>query len=217
MRRDDQPSTMTTVFILVGGKSTRMGTDKASMTVGESSLLGRVVGAVGHLGDIRIVGGDESLLEGLPSTRQTLTHVPDTERDPGPFGALVGALTAERSRSGALDDRAHIVALSCDLALLTSSDVDRLLTSRSSTGADYAVPLVGGSRQWHALALSHGSIPALQDAYRGGVRSLRRGFAGLSECTVVSNDPGFFADVDTPEDVSAAERRLAASGADAIA
>lgn len=179
-----------------------MGVDKASMVVRGETLLGRVAGTVQHLGTTHIVGGDASLVRLVSRDGRTHAplHVPDVVDSPGPFGALVDALARHGSNSDAL-------VLSCDLAQVTRAHIDRLLDSRESTDADYAVPLVQGRRQWHSIAFSPRITSSLSAAHENGVRSLRRGFLGHSECTVISHDASFFSDVDTPEDVE----RLGAS------
>lgn len=184
------------VFILAGGKSERMGVDKATMIFDGRPLICRVVEAAKHLGSIHIVGGAPGLVDLVHSHCRdvpTPVHIADSSTDPGPFGAVVGALGQLSAPLG--------LFLSCDLAALTTADVDRLIASQRSSGADYVVPLVGGERQWHGLCLSSEIIPRLTAAHDRGVRSMRQGFAGFSECTVLSSNPTFFIDVDSPEDL----------------
>ena len=173
-----------------------MGVEKASMEVLGKPLICRVVDAVAHCGPVHVVGGEPSLLELISNCcdgTPTVDHYPDVEESPGPFGAMTGAL--ERVTNEVL------LVVSCDLATLTPGDVDRLLEARRASDADIAVPLVDGARQWHAIAMSRRIIPRLLQSRSRGTRSMRQGLAGLSECTVVSADHDFFADVDTPEDV----------------
>ncbi len=191
---------MLDVYILAGGKSRRMGTDKAAMVVDGEPLLRRAVRASRHLGRVHIVGGDSSLLSLLDDNWLTtarngepaVEHRPDPPGDPGPFGAIVSAVGNASS---------EVVVLSCDLPRIAAADVDRLVAARRTTNADIAVPLVGGRRQWHAIVFAGSIIPDLHAKHRAGVRSLHSGFSGHRECAVVSADSRFFADVDTPEDV----------------
>ena len=184
------------VLVLAGGKSRRMGTDKATVMVDGMPLLARVVRAVAHVGDVQVLGGPAATLDVVKAHCADdirLSHVVDAADDPGPFGAIVHGL--ERSSANVA------LIVSCDLPTLRPQDVDRLLAARQSGDAELAVPLVGGRRQWHALAVSQRVVPMLTGRYAEGVRSLRRGFSGLSECAVVSADQNFFRDVDTPEDL----------------
>ncbi len=174
-----------------------MGTDKASLLVDGAPLISRVLGAVVHLGAVRVLGGSPDLIETLAvqyCAQSGLSHIPDEAEDPGPFGAIVAGLAHTSTN--------EVLVVSCDLAVLRRTEVDRLLSARRATDADVAVPMVEGRRQWHAIAVSRRIIPALNASYQGGVRSMYRGFSGFSECAVVSPNALFFADVDTPEDLA---------------
>lgn len=192
--------------MLAGGASTRMGSNKALATVAGESLLSRVVNAAGHLGPVSIVGGDPSLLDHL-SDPHRYSHIPDETPGSGPFAALITALQlldGAALSSGALSSGAlslEALLLSCDLAAPRPDDLDLLLHTRRACDADIAVPLVGGRRQWHAIALSTRINPQLIARYDSGVRSLVRGFSGFSESVVATSSPDFFRDVDTPEEL----------------
>lgn len=179
-----------------------MGVPKASMEVDGVPLISTVVAASNHLGPVTIVGGSSSLVDLVQQSIDTsgqLVHQEDRTQDPGPFGAIVDALSD-------LDTKLALV-LSCDLAVLAASDVDRLCAAQRATGADLCLPLVGGRRQWHAMVIASSIVPALVDRHRIGVRSLWRGFSGHSESLVVSGDPRFFLDVDTPAELAALDLR----------
>ena len=192
--------------MLAGGASTRMGSNKALATVAGESLLSRVVNATAHLGPVSIVGGDPSLLDHLSDPHRH-SHIPDETPGSGPFAALITALQlldGSALSSGALSSGAlslEALLLSCDLAAPRPDDLDLLLHTRRACDADIAVPLVGGRRQWHAIALSTRITPQLIARYDSGVRSLVRGFSGFSESVVATSSPDFFRDVDTPEEL----------------
>ena len=191
-----QPRNSVDVLILAGGKSQRMGSDKASLVIDGIPLIARVGRAVSHLGPTVVVGGTAELLIALRehcSDLADLTHLADPSDDPGPFGAIVHGLRDTTAR--------EILIVSCDLASLQRADVELLLEARRSGDADVSVPMVHGRRQWHALAISERTIPVLTERHRNGVRSVRRGFSGVSQSILVSADPTFFSDLDTPEDV----------------
>ena len=192
MRRVD----IVDVLILAGGKSQRMGSDKASLRVDGVPLIARVGRAISHLGNVFVVGGSADLLTMMREHCGEVggvTHLADASEDPGPFGAIVHGLTATTAN--------EILIVSCDLAALRRDEVDQLLDARRSGDAEVSVPMVGGRRQWHALAISSRIIPSLTQSHHSGVRSLHRGFSGYQESVVVSADPTFFSDLDTPEDL----------------
>lgn len=175
-----------------------MGVEKASMEVAGVPLISSVVAASSHVGPVEIIGGSAALVDLVSRTSSEsvdVSHRPDATEDPGPFGAIVSAL-AEVHTPLAL-------VLSCDLAQLTRSNVDRLCMAQRATNADLAIPVVKGRRQWHAMVISRRIVASLQARHVDGVRSLWRGFSGYSESLVISADPFFFSDVDTPEDVAA--------------
>ena len=174
----------------------RMGQDKALVTVDGQFLLARVVDATAHLGPTWIVGGEPSLLGQLAGSHpQAISHVQDDAPGAGPFAALVSALEHVQCREA--------LVVSCDLAWPRARDVDLLVNARRSSGAEIAVPMVQGERQWHALAIDTRVTPKLIRAKDAGIRSLRRGFHGCSEVVVCSPAPDFFGDVDTPEELDA--------------
>ena len=175
-----------------------MGVDKASMEVGGTPLISRVIAASSHVGPVQILGGPSSLVslvQGTGDATAQVTHVPDSTDDPGPFGAIVSAL-------GAVETPLALI-LSCDLAQLTREHVDRLCSAQRATRPDVAIPVVGERRQCHAMVVSMHILEVLQGRHGSGVRSVWRGFSGCSESLVVSSDPLFFVDVDTPEDIAA--------------
>ena len=185
--------TVIDVLVLAGGQSRRMGADKATLLIEGQPLVVRVIDAVSHLGGVKIVGGDAEI-----GRIGNVTHVLDPEPHIGPFGALVHA-----TQSVTGDE---VLVVSCDLAQLTAGHVDMLVDARRRTNADVSVPLVGGRRQWHGVCFASRIVPELTSRFEGGVRSLHSGFAGFRECAVLSTSPGFFRDIDTPEDLEQLQR-----------
>jgi molybdopterin-guanine dinucleotide biosynthesis protein A len=99
--------TSTNGFILAGGKSRRMGQDKATLRWGNSSLLEHIIHLLSTVAaPVRVVGRGEFL---------------DTIPDKGPLGGILTALQAT--------DRASNLFLALDLPLLTP-DFLRMFHSR---------------------------------------------------------------------------------------
>lgn len=196
----------TGVLLLAGGRSRRMGTNKALIPVDGRPLITRVASAVRHIGPTYVVGGaTDVVVAACDESRgqNTVHHIPDPEADIGPFAAVVHAIQQVSFE--------ELLVFSCDLARLSSQEVDLLVAARRSSDADFAVPLAGGERQWHSLSFATRSTPALVSAHRSGIRSLRRGFSGLRECAFVSEAPGFCFDVDTPADLHQVESEISES------
>ncbi len=96
-----------TVAILAGGRSRRMGCDKALLRVGGVPMLQRVIHAARSLGDQQIIVSNDSEAHapfGWPLW-------PDAFPDAGPLGGLATALRHA--------DTPHLLLLACDMPFLT--------------------------------------------------------------------------------------------------
>ena len=100
-------ATSTNGFVLAGGKSRRMGQDKATLKWGKTSLLEHIVHLLSTVANpVRVVGRDELV---------------DSVADKGPMGGILTGLQST--------DRASNLFLAVDLPLLTP-DFLRLFHSR---------------------------------------------------------------------------------------
>ena len=106
-------------IILCGGRSTRMGRDKATLPFGRASVLERVLEAVSQTVNAGcvVVAGEEQTLPELPDD---VIVVRDHRPGRGPLEGLAAGLEA-------LHDRADLVVVaSCDAPLLAPALVHRL-------------------------------------------------------------------------------------------
>nr|MBA3916917.1 NTP transferase domain-containing protein [Terriglobales bacterium] len=86
----EKPATTLTAFVLAGGKSTRMGRDKAMLEVGGKRLLERALETARQVAArVRIVGDPVKLSSFGPG-------VPDRYAECGPLGGIHAALTSSR-------------------------------------------------------------------------------------------------------------------------
>jgi len=170
--------------VLAGGASRRMGADKAALPVGSTTLLGRTIATLAEVVDeVHVVGG--------PHQPDGATYVADQYPGEGPLGAVVSAFASI--------DTPVLVVVACDLPALQPVSIRTLLDALAASRADYAVPLVGGRRQWHSAVFSRTCYQVIDGAFSSGVRSYWDALGSLRECAVVVAEPGVFADVDTPE------------------
>lgn len=186
-------------IILTGGSSSRMGTDKALLAVGDPPmpLAARVGAALRDAGcpDVTCVGGDQGAL-----TTLGLSVVPDDHPGEGPLGGVLTGL-----RVAALPT---VVVLACDLPAIDGATIRGLLaTLGSASSAQAAVPVVDGRLQVHALAVRRSARGALADAFAAGERSLTRALGELEVVTTDRLDPAALADVDRPADLGRAAPR----------
>jgi len=161
-----------------------MGTEKALLAFGSGTMLDHMVETLRPVVDEVCVVGGEHLHTDARS-------IADLHPGLGPLGGLITAFEATKA--------ATLVVVSCDLARLTSDEPAALLQALVASGADYAVPLIAGHRQWHCSVWHQRCAPVLQDAFESGTRSFRSASRELSECAVVFADPKPFEDIDTPE------------------
>ena len=129
-------------IILCGGKSSRMGSDKATLPFGPEQMLQRVVRLIGDavaLERILVVAAPNQMLPELP---HGVSVVRDTHQDRGPLEGLATGLRA-------LTDRVDAVySTACDVPLLVPAFVDRMFDLLGEF--DIAVPFDG--EHHHPLA-----------------------------------------------------------------
>jgi len=185
-----------TAIILAGGESQRMGRDKATLALGEHSLLQRVVAIVQPLFPQVLV----SVRQPRPDIE--LPQICDTQPNAGPLAGLCAAL--EKSTTP------WIFAVATDMPFVQAALIEHLALRRADFQA--VVPVVAGHPQPLAAFYAVGALAVIQDLLAGdGKRSLRAALERLNVCYVDESelraaDPGLrsFFDLDTPEDLAQA-------------
>ncbi len=129
-------------IILCGGKSSRMGHDKATLQFGPEFMLQRVVRLMSE-----VIGPESMVVVAAP--KQSLPHLPATihvARDTHEFrGPLQGLATGLREMGDRFD---AVYATACDVPLLVPAFVDRIF--QLLRDYDVAVPFDG--QHHHSLA-----------------------------------------------------------------
>jgi molybdopterin-guanine dinucleotide biosynthesis protein A len=178
--------------VLTGGRSTRMGRDKASLAVDGVPMAQRVVRALedAGAGAIACIGGAPDRLEAIG-----LAVVPDDHPGEGPLGGAITGLAWSRA--------AITLVVPCDLVEPRPAAFGALVTALSTSDADVAVPILDGA--WRALpaAFRASCAPTLSAVFGTGERSLHRAIAALARVAV---DTGPLPDADTPEELRGAGR-----------
>ena len=113
--------------LLAGGRSSRMGTDKALLPWGDGTLLAHMHAL------LHAAGADEVVVSG---DRPDLRGVPDVQPDTGPMGAL--AQLAPQMRDGAW------LVVPVDMPLLSVELIHALLATASDCACveDHPLPMV---------------------------------------------------------------------------
>jgi molybdopterin-guanine dinucleotide biosynthesis protein A len=155
--------------VLAGGKSTRLGRDKAAEVLAGVSLLQRVVwrveGLVGRIVVVRARGQTLPLVQSSTS----LVEVDDLYPDSGPLGGIITGLAN-------LDTGAAFVT-ACDMPLVQPALVSALLGR--SKGDRAVVPIAGGRRQPLCAVYARACAPVLERRLRSGDLRLLDALADL--------------------------------------
>jgi molybdopterin-guanine dinucleotide biosynthesis protein A/rhodanese-related sulfurtransferase len=193
--------------VLAGGASTRMGVDKAFVSVGGRPMVALVADALraGGCDPVWVQGGDLPRLEALGLTGRpdpvitdpvfadpTAADVSGVLARPGPVAAIAAALAASAAPT--------IVVAACDLPSLTGAVVSGLVRV-SSTLDTVAVAAAGGRR--HLVAAWPGSVGVrVDEAMARGVRSYGDLLAAVG-AVEVDVDPRAVHNVNRPDDLPA--------------
>ncbi|MDD4334633.1 MAG: molybdenum cofactor guanylyltransferase [Desulfotomaculaceae bacterium] len=140
--------------ILAGGKSRRMGMDKAFLTVGRDAMIERAAAELGKVfTEILISGGDEET-----GARLGLKVVPDLIKGWGPLSGIHASLLAAQSRKCLL--------VPCDMPFL-SAGLASIMVGLSD-GYDVTVPQHGDYLQPLFAVYDKNCIAAVEEALRDG-------------------------------------------------
>lgn len=118
-------------YVLAGGQSRRMGTDKAGLMFGGVSLAARAVALAGHSADhVRLVGARADL-SGIAEV------IPDAVAGQGPLGGVVAAL--KDAQAGGFR---WALVLVVDQPLLTAALVEALADGMAERTADNTMAIL---------------------------------------------------------------------------
>ena len=148
-------------IILCGGRSTRMGRDKATLPFGPECMLQRVVRLISDVVDLRNIVVVAAPGQQLPELSEDIQIVNDDRPQRGPLEGLAAGLRAIDGRVDA------VYATSCDVPLLVPQFVERLFELLGEH--DIAVPRDGEHHHplaavYRASVLTH--VQRLLDADR---------------------------------------------------
>ena len=127
-------------IVLAGGRSSRMGTPKASLEWHGSTLLRRTVGILSRVtgGPVVVVRAPGQELPALPPGTEVVT---DPREGLGPVQGLAAGLAA-------LQDRAEVAFVSStDMPFLHPAFVRRVLRAAQQDGVDVGLPVARGYPQ----------------------------------------------------------------------
>lgn len=139
-------------FVLAGGRSSRMGRNKALIEFAGKPLVAHALGILHQAGIPAMIAG------AAPSARASLVAyapvVDDLEPGLGPLAGVCAALAAASSR--------FVVFLPVDLPLLPPSLIAFLLLRAQITGRAVTVASVNGFLQTFPAVLDRSTLPGLE-------------------------------------------------------
>lgn len=194
-----------TAIVLAGGKSSRMGENKAFLPFGDRPLINRVMDELRpHFEDLIMVTNEPERYMTLEDVRL----VSDVHAHQGPLGGIFSGLLASRGR--------HNLVVSCDMPFLNHLLLDYLWSLRD--WGEVVVPLTHEALSPMCAIYDRHVLPSLYEALQAGERKVMGLFPRLKvhyvrEDELLPYDPQLlsFRNVNTPEDYRQALAELAAS------
>ena len=194
--------------VLAGGRSRRLGRDKAVEPIGGQPLISRVVQRISPLGEeVLVVVADEARGDVLP-LESTCRTVVDRYPGTGSLGGIFSGLDAASTP--------WVLAVACDMPFL-NLDLIRCMESLRD-GFDAVVPVIDGRPEPTHSLYSKACLPFIEPRLVSGDLKISGFFDDVRvkyfpEEEVRSLDPEFlsFFNVNTPQDLDRA-LALAANG-----
>jgi molybdopterin-guanine dinucleotide biosynthesis protein A len=190
-----------TGFVLAGGKSTRMGQDKAAVTLNGRTLLEHTLAA------LREVCGDVAIL-GKPALYGTLGPVyEDIFPDCGPLSGIQAALTNSQTKFNLI--------IAVDTPFLSPAFLSYMAERAIATDSVITTPEINGYTQPLCTVYSRDFLPIAEQALRSGNYKIVPLFP--KDKTLVIHEPelrqfafaaDMFENLNTPDDLARAQRRF---------
>lgn len=188
-------------FILAGGRSTRMGRDKAFLELGGRSLLERAL-ALGRsvAAHVAIVGERAKFVSFAPVA-------PDIYPDCGPLGGIHAALSGSNTELNLI--------LAVDMPLVNSRFLEYLISRTEASGTVVTVPQVKGRYQPLCAVYRRAFAAVAEKALTTGRNKIDALFSQVPLCVINDEElsqGGFgsamFRNVNTPAEWGQARREM---------
>lgn len=191
----------TSIVIQAGGESRRMGQNKALMPFLGQPMIQRVVERLGGLGDEMLVTTNQPeafQFLGLPLVADVLPGI-------GALGGLYTALLAAHAP--------RVLVVACDMPFVSPQLARLELDVLAAEGWDVVIPTtLEGLEPLHTVYRRETCIPAIERALQEQKRRMISWFGdvrvrelSLEEVRVVEPELRAFMNVNTPEELAAAE------------
>ncbi len=164
-------------IVLAGGKGLRLGRDKTLESVGEVSLLRRVVASVAFLGsEIIVVTAKESAFPRFPEYPK-LRSIADALPGKGPLGGIYTGLAASQT--------IYNLVVACDMPFLNHELLRYMI--QVTSGFDIVVPRADGMVEPLHAIYSRECLPTIEGMLKKGNLSVNK-LLGLVKTKYVETD-----------------------------
>jgi molybdopterin-guanine dinucleotide biosynthesis protein A len=194
-----------TAFVLAGGKSSRMGSDKAFLRLDGEILLGRALKAAASVAAEVLIVGDAKKFAGFGRI------VEDVYRDRGPLGGIHAALSSSTTELNLM--------LAVDLPFVGTKFLDYLILRARESGALVTVPRADSGLQPLCAVYRRGFTELAEQALREEKNKIDALFTLAKTCVIEADelaDAGFsidmFRNLNTPEEFDIARSLHSESG-----
>lgn len=182
--------------ILAGGRSRRMGTDKALLLLDGTPLIGHVIARLRPLIPEIVIVGDPAGVFG----RFGIRVIPDPRPDEGPLAGIRTALVNTAAP--------RVFCCACDMPFLEFALVGRLL-ALAEPGVAAVVPRMRGEQEPLCAVYTREALPAIEAELATGGRRILDALAKMPTLYVDEEDLRScdselrsFVNVNTPEDLA---------------
>ena len=152
------PSDAIVGFVVAGGRSLRMGRDKALLPWGAATLLDHAIARLREVcREVRVLSGSEPRY-----ADRGVSVDPDALADSGPLGGLATALAVAAPRS--------VLLLGVDMPFVTAPLLAHVRDAHG--GADAAVPVLAAGAEPLCAAYGAACVAAVQEALAAGARKM---------------------------------------------
>ena len=187
-----------TAFVLAGGKSSRMGSDKAFLRLGDETLLSQALKLVGAVASEVWIVGDALKFAAFGRVME------DVYRERGPLGGIHAALSGSTTELNLM--------LAVDLPFVTQKLLQYLLSRALGSGAMVTVPRTGSGFQPLCAVYRRGFAEVAEQSLLEGKNKIDSLFARVETCVIEEGElvrAGFswemFRNLNTPEELDKAK------------
>jgi molybdopterin-guanine dinucleotide biosynthesis protein A len=175
-------------FVLVGGRSSRMGRDKALLPYRGRALVESVASTVAEVAGAAVLVGTPEIYGGYG-----YPAIPDLYPGEGPLGGILTALRHSRAEWN--------LVVACDMPALNAEILRRLFASAEGAKPGAVLPAGPSGLLEPLCALYHTSTrQAIELAFGRGVRKVVDALAAVPLERLAVPDAGVFDNVNTPDD-----------------